>query len=1032
MIAFILDRRAVILLLTVLASLGSLALLPRLPLDAFPDTTPVQVQVNAVADAMSAEEMERLVTMRIEQALGGLPGLERMRSISRYSLAQVTLTFREGTDLFDARQAVLERLNGLELPAQVRPPTLGAPASGLGEIIQYAVRTQSKNRSLESLRAVHDLYIRPQILTVPGVTEVTAFGGYEKTYAVVLNTPRMLQTGVTLDDLREAISRNNLNLPGGLFVQGGQAKIVLGTGRLVNARDIAEIVIRTHEGVPVRVGDVATVAESVAARFGAATADAIGEAVIGSVLMGLNENSRTVSAAVREKIKHVQRTLPEDVYVEILHDRRELVDEVLRTARDNLMNGALLVIAVLFLLYGNLRAAFISALAIPLSFLSAVTGMYFFGVAASLLSLGALDFGLIIDGSIVMTDANLRRITEQARALGRRLTFVERFQAVQESSRQVVRPIFFGVLIITLVFVPVLTLEGTEGKLFKPMAWTFLFALTGALIIALCVSPILSLYLLPGMHKKSGRISEMFTSMYRRLLEMAIRWRGVVIGCALVLLGITFGIAGRLGGEFLPRLREGAVTLNLVRLPGTSLEESVEGNRRIERLLLTNFPNEIAHVWSRIGAAEQLTDPMGMEVSDIFLQLTPRKFWRAVSSQDELVARIMDLIGTWPGMRVVATQPIEMRMNELTAGVRAEFVVYLLGEDLATLRELGRSIERILATTPGVSEVSVDVVSGQPALRLTPNPDALTRFGLSREAVLQWVTCFPGLEVTEVLEERRRIPVVLRLTNEPKALSKEVLEYSVPVAPGTTLRLADALTVVEDETVASINREWGRRVLRVQANVRGRDLASFADEVRHRIAENVHVPTGYSIEFGGQLEHLERAQRRLMWVVPAVLLLVFILLLFSLRDLRDTLIVYAGIPCALVGGLWSLYLREIPFSVSAAVGFIALAGIAVLNGQILVEAIRHYRAQGFSLRESVSAGAATRLRAVVATALTDALGFFPMALATGIGAEIQRPLATVVVAGVCSSTFLTLLLLPTLYVWAHAGMEGEEGKISGL
>jgi Cu/Ag efflux pump CusA len=459
---------------------------------------------------------------------------------------------------------------------------------------------------------------------------------------------------------------------------------------------------------------------------------------------------------------------------------------------------------------------------------------------------------------------------------------------------------------------------------------------------------------------------------------------------------------------------------------------SVEGNRRIERLLLTNFPNEIAHVWSRIGAAEQLTDPMGMEVSDIFLQLTPRKFWRAVSSQDELVARIMDLIGTWPGMRVVATQPIEMRMNELTAGVRAEFVVYLLGEDLATLRELGRSIERILATTPGVSEVSVDVVSGQPALRLTPNPDALTRFGLSREAVLQWVTCFPGLEVTEVLEERRRIPVVLRLTNEPKALSKEVLEYSVPVAPGTTLRLADALTVVEDETVASINREWGRRVLRVQANVRGRDLASFADEVRHRIAENVHVPTGYSIEFGGQLEHLERAQRRLMWVVPAVLLLVFILLLFSLRDLRDTLIVYAGIPCALVGGLWSLYLREIPFSVSAAVGFIALAGIAVLNGQILVEAIRHYRAQGFSLRESVSAGAATRLRAVVATALTDALGFFPMALATGIGAEIQRPLATVVVAGVCSSTFLTLLLLPTLYVWAHAGVEGEEGKISAL
>lgn len=1017
-IEFSLRNRLIVLMVTVVVCGLGVWRLTMLPVDAFPDTTPVQVQINTVAPALNPEEIEQQITLPIELSIGGLPGLVNVRSTSKFGFSQVVATFDDSTDITDARQYVFERINAVELPEGIEPPQLGPIATGLGEIFHYVVRSSDPNRRLEELRTIHDWVVKPELRKVPGVAEVNAWGGEVKQYHVVVDPEALLKFDLTMDDVFEALEQNNSNVGGGLITTGGVSQMVHGIGRVNNIQQIEDIVVRSFDGDPVHVRDIThEVKVDHEIRRGAVTADGRGEVVLGLAFMLMGENGKIVTENLKAQLEQVQSALPDDVIVEVVYDRTELTTAVIDTVEHNLLLGAALVIVVLFLLLGNVRAGLLVAIVIPLTMLLAILGMYEFAIAASLLSLGAIDFGIIIDGSVVMTEANLRNLAERSRELGRKLTPAERLEVVIRSSKQVARPITFGIGIILIVFLPVLTLEGIEGKMFKPMAWTFIFALLGALVIALTLSPVLGYYFLPRKPKHGvGFFERLVTGTYGLLLAGAVKLRWVLLPVVLCLLVLTGWQASRLGGEFLPRLSEGAVVANTIRLAGISIDQSTDWNTRIERQLMDAFPDEVRHVWSRIGTAEVATDPMGTELSDIFVSLKPRDQWTRAGNQAELVAAVQQELADQPGLNMVFSQPIELRMNEMISGIRSDLGIKIYGDDFDELVRISDEVQRILLQIPGVSDLAVDQVTGQPMLQVRVDQQAIARQGVPARHVLEFVEAVGGRTVGEVFEGQRHFDLIVRLPDEHRRDAEVLADTLVPTESGQQLPLRSLATVDHTEGLATINREWGRRLIRVQCNVSGRDVVSFIDEARQRIGQEVSLPDGYVVEWGGQFENLQRAQTRLMLVVPATLILVFLLLYFSMNNLRDVLLIYTGIPFALVGGVYALWFREIPFSVSAAVGFIALSGIAVLNGQIMVSATRSFLEENQPIRDAVMNAAKQRLRPVLATAVTDAVGFLPMAISTGVGAEVQRPLATVVIGGVVTSTLLTLFILPILFL----------------
>lgn len=1034
LVEFALRNRLLVLLLGLALIGGGVYTATRTPVDAFPDTTPVQVQINTVAPALNPEEIEQQLTLPVELSIGGLPGLTNVRSISKFGLSQVVATFDDDTSIIDARQYVSERLATVELPEGIGRPQLGPIATGLGEIFHYVLRSDNPGRTLEELRTLHDWVVKPELRKVSGVAEVNSWGGFEKQYHVVVHPESLLKYDLTLGDVYEALEKNNQNVGGGVLTSGGQSQLVHGLGRVASIEQIEDIVVSAFNGAPIRIRDVAQeVQVDHEIRRGAVTADGRGEAVLGLAFMLMGENAQAVTQELKDRLAGIRKSLPDDVVVEVVYDRTELTSEVINTVQHNLLAGALLVVVVLFVLLGNVRAGLLVALAIPLAMLFALIGMYEFAIAASLLSLGAIDFGIIVDGSVVMTEANMRNLAERARALGRPLTKEERLSVVAESGKQVARPIVFGMAIIMVVFFPVLALQGIEGKMFRPMAWTFIFALGGALLIALTLSPVLGYYFLPKrVQEREGLVARAMNGVYAWLLAVALRVRWPVLCAALLLLAAAGWTATRLGGEFIPRLSEGAVVLNTIRLAGVSIEESVRYNTRIEKLLLEEFPDEIRHVWSRIGTAEIATDPMGVELTDIFISLNPRSEWTKASTQAELVAAMQGTVDDLPGLNIVATQPIEMRLNEMASGIRSDIGIKIYGDDFDELVRISDDVQRILVEIPGQSDVAVDQVTGQPTLRIRVDRDALARVGVSVREVLELVEAVGTRRVGEVFEGQRKFPLAVRLPDIHRSDADALRATLIPTESGLRLPLRTVATVAEEEGISTINREWSRRLIRVQCNVAGRDVASFVEEAQARIGAELELPEGYVIEWGGQFENLANAKVRFLIVVPVTLLLVFFLLFFSLKNLREVLLIYTGIPFAAVGGVFALWSRGMPFSVSAAVGFIALGGIAVLNGQILVSAIRAFLDQGNELRSAVTDAARQRLRPVLATAITDAAGFLPMAISTGVGAEVQRPLATVVVAGVLTSTLLTLFVLPILYLLVMKKSEGRPRSEEGV
>ncbi len=982
-----------------------------LPIDAFPDTTPTQVQINTVAPALAPLEVERQITAPLEQALGGLPKVEEVRSISKFGLSQISIRFLDGTDLWFARQQVAERINRVDLPDGVQKPALGPVATGLGEVFHYLVK--GKGKSLEELRTIHDWVIAPQLRTVPGVAEVNAWGGNERQWHVVVDPRRLQKYGLSLGDVYEALTRNNANVGGGVLERGGAASLVLGIGTLASGKAIEGVVLAAHDGVPVRIRDVASVEVGHEIRRAAVTADAEGEAVLGLGFMLIGENSHTVTTALAKRLEEVQKTLPAGIEVTPVYQRTELVDLVLRTVRNSLLEGALLVIALLFVFLGNLRAGLIVAAAIPLSMLFAFNAMIQFGIAGTLMSLGAIDFGLIVDSSVILVENAERRLGLER---GRRSVL----EVVRDAAVEVRKPTLFGELIIALVYLPILTLEGVEGKLFRPMALTVVFALLGSVVLSMTLTPVLASFALRKGAHAEPRLVTWLKQRYTPALEWMLGRPKWVIAGAVALLALTGVAATRLGSEFIPRLSEGTIVINTVRLADISLTESVRIGERLEKVVLEKFPNEVARAWTRTGTPEIATDPMGVELSDLFLALRPRDQWKRAHTQAELVHALQEELEGIPGMRLSFTQPIEMRVNEMVAGVRSDVGIKLFGDDLDVLKAKAKEIEAAVRRLPGAADVTIEQITGQPVLEVTVDQDAIARYGIPARNVLDVIEAMGVRKVGEIREGQRRFDLGVRLSEEYRDAST-VGAVHVAGPSGERIPLARLASIKEISGPTTIQREWGKRRIVVQANVRGADLGRFVELASEAIDAKVQLPAGYYVRFGGQFENLARARTRLAIVVPLALVLVFFLLYLSNRQVMDSVRIFSGVPFALVGGVLALLVRGLPFSVSAAVGFIALFGVAVLNGLVLVSRIRQLLNQGVKLAQAVRDAARSRLRPVLMTASVASLGFLPMALATGPGAEVQRPLATVVIGGVLSSTLLTLLVLPVLFTAFGAG-----------
>lgn len=1011
----------------------------RLPIDAVPDITNVQVQINTEATGYSPLEAEQRITFLVETAMAGLPRLKETRSISRYGLSQVTVIFEDGTDIYFARQLVNERIQ--EARSNLPPgiiPTMGPIATGLGEIFLWSVEAKSGARSPDGqeysgmdLRTIQDWIIRPQLRTVRGVADVNTIGGYTKQFHVTPDPQKLLAYGLTFRDVLRALAENNSNVGAGYIERRGEQYLIRAPGQVKDLSDIGRIVVGNYQGTPIYMKNVGEVLLGKELRTGAATEDGR-EIVLGTAFMLMGENSRIVSQRVADRMTEINRTLPKGVVAKTVYNRSKLVDATIETVQHNLAIGALLVIIVLFLFLGNIRAAIITACVIPLSMLFTITGMVERGVSGNLLSLGALDFGIIVDGAVIIVENCVRRLTERQHELGRFLTRAERFDVVFEASREVRKATMFGELIIMIVYLPILTLTGVEGKMFYPMAFTVLAALLGAMILSVTFVPAaVALFLTGRMSEKENLLVRWAGKVYAPALRIVLHNRLATALGATVLLVLSALIGLRLGTEFLPSLDEGDLLVHALRIPGTSLSTAVEMQHTLERKLKT-YP-EVDYVFSKLGTAEIATDPMPPSVADTYVMLKPPSKWPDPSrTKASLVAQLEIELRRIPGNNYEFIQPIQMRFNELIAGVRSDIAVKVFGDDMDTLAQVGANVERVLATVPGASDVKIEQTTGLPLLTIHLNREAMARLGLNVADVQEVIeVAIGGKSAGQVYDGDRRFDILVRLPERLRTDIEGLKRLPVPLpangrnasagfvkAASQTSSYIPLGSVAEFEIAPGpnqVSRENGKRRVVVTANVRGRDIGSFVEEAERRVQAGVTIPAGYWIAWGGQFEQLMSARQRLQVVVPVALILIFALLFATFGNARDALLVFTGVPLALTGGILFLWLRGIPFSISAAVGFIALSGVAVLNGLVMLTFINRLRADGASIDDAVFNGAMARLRPVLMTALVASLGFLPMALATGTGAEVQRPLATVVVGGILSSTVLTLLVLPVLY-----------------
>ena len=1027
-------------LFVMLATLGLIGLgvysFQRLPIDALPDITNVQVQINSEAPGYSPLEVEQRITYPVETTLAGLPYLLETRSISRYGLSQVTVIFEEGTDIYFARQLINSRLQEVkqQLPVGIQP-IMGPIATGLGEIFMWSLEWDESHLRLKDpfdaaveLRTVQDWIIRPQLRTVPGVAEVNSIGGYTKQYQVAPDPEKLMAFNITFRDVMDALAKNNANVGAGYLEHKGEQYLIRAPGQVVSEEEISKIVIGTHRGVPIHIHDVAEVQIAKELRTGAATKNGR-ETVLGTVFMLKGENSRTVSLRVAKKMEEINTTLPEGMHANVVYDRTKLVNATLQTVRDNLAEGALFVILVLFLLLGNFRAAIITALVIPLSMLFAVSGMVSNKISGNLLSLGAIDFGIIIDSAVIIVENCIRRMALEQNRLQRELKPEERHFIVQEAAVEVSRPSIFGVFIIMIVYLPILTLTGIEGKMFQPMAFTVLAALSGALILSLTFVPAMVAQFTTGrVSEKKNLFLELARKIYAPLLNLSLNNRSVIITLSGVLVVLSLLMGTRLGAEFIPTLDEKDMAVHALRIPGTGLDQAVSMQHTLEKKIST-FP-EVDYVFAKIGTAEIATDPMPPSVADVFVMMLPRSQWpNPKKSRTELVDDMEKNLITLPGNKYEFTQPIQMRFNELIAGVRSDVAVKVHGDNLDTLLEEAKRVSHVLETVPGATDVRVEQVTGLPVLTIQLNREEMARLGFNVSDVQDVIEiAIGGKQAGQVFQGDRRFDLIVRLPDDTRkniSLLKRIpLPYpegltKTPPASGKPLPAFITLGSVADFKVIKgpnqISRENGKRRVVVTANVRGRDLSSFVEQAQERIQSKIILPSGYWISWGGTFEHLISATQRLWVVVPVALLLIFIMLFVAFGSTQQALIIFTGVPLAWTGGIISLWARGIPLSISAAVGFIALSGVAVLNGVVMISFINKLREDGMDLNPAVVEGSLTRLRPVLMTALVASLGFLPMALATGTGAEVQRPLATVVIGGILSSTLLTLFVLPALY-----------------
>lgn len=1020
----------------------------KLAIDAVPDITNVQVQINTPAIGYSPVEAEQRVTFPIETVMAGLPHLHHTRSLSRYGLSQVTVIFEDGTDIYFARQLVNQRIQEAKakLPVGI-VPTMGPISTGLGEIFMWTVdagkdaqKPDGTAYSTIDLREIQDWIIRPQLRMVKGVAEVNAIGGYVKQFHVTPYLDKLLSFGLTLQDVIVALERNNLNVGAGYIEKSGEQYLVRVPGQVADLNEIANIILGSRQGIPIRVKDVADILIGKELRTGAATQNGE-EIVLATALMLIGENSRTVSQAVADKLVEVNRTLPEGIVATPVYDRTDLVDKTIWTVATNLFEGATLVILVLFLFLGNLRAALITALVIPLSMLFTFSGMVANHVSANLMSLGALDFGLIVDGSIVIVENAIRRLAHEQTRLGRLLTPAERFAVVFDASREARRVLIYGELIIMVVYLPIFALSGVEGKMFHPMAFTVVIALVGAMILSVTFIPAaIALFLSGKVAEKESPVVAWAKKVYVPALAAAMHNKALTITLAVVIVALSGLLTTRMGSEFIPSLNEGDIALHAIRIPGTSLTTAVEMQDELEKKIKA-FP-EVDRVFSKIGTAEIATDPMPPSVADTFVILKPPSEWPGPHhTKPQLVAAIEKAVREVPGNNYEFTQPIQMRFNELLSGVRADVAVKVFGDNMDTLLAVGEEIEKVLDTIPGAADVRTEQISGLPVLSIQMDRAKMARFGLNAVDVQDAVAIsIGGRSAGTIYEGDRRFDLQVRL---PESIRSDIetlerLPIRLPdstmgamATPGTGVvgyvMLGEVANLEVVQGPNQVSRENGKRRVVVTANVRGRDLGSFVEEAEALIAEKVQSPPGYWITWGGQFEQLISAAQRLQIVIPVALGLIFVLLYNMFGNVRDGLLMFSGVPFALSGGIVALWLRDIPLSISAGVGFIALSGVAVLNGLVMLAFIRDLRAQGMALDEAIQTGALTRLRPVLMTALVAALGFVPMALATGTGAEVQRPLATVVIGGILSSTALTLLVLPILYRLVHGRDDVRDG-----
>ena len=997
----------------------------KLPIDAVPDITNTQVQINTQAKGFTALEVEQRITYPIENAMAGIPDLELTRSISRYGLSQVTIVFKDGTDIYWARQQINQRIQEAqsELPAQIAP-TMSPVSTGLGEIYQWVLKADPNAKKPDGtaytpmdLREIQDWIVRPQLQRVKGVAEVNTIGGFEKTYVVSPDLNRMQQLNISLEQLQQALAQNNENRGAGYIEDNGQQLTVRVPGAFNGLSDIENTMLGSPNGSPIRVGDIAQVSIGHDLRTGAATYNGK-ETVLGVAMMAIGGNSRTVSKAVDAKLQDIQNSLPKGVVIETAYDRTTLVEKAIKTVQKNLVEGAILVIIILFLFLGNIRAALITACVIPLSMLFTLTGMAQKNISANLMSLGALDFGIIVDGAVVIVENCIRRLAHTQQLLKRPLTQSERFKEVFLAARQARRPLIFGQLIILVVYLPIFALSGVEAKMFHPMALAVVLALVAAIILSITFVPAaVALWVKGDIQEKESRWMLWLKAKYQQTLDISYQYKAVVLIFALCVLVITGFISTKLGSEFAPQLSEGDFAIQQLRSPSTGLEESLRIQKNTEKLLLKSFP-EIKAVFARTGTAEVATDVMPPNISDGYIMLKPRSEWpNPKESLDELRGRMVTYLATIPGNNSEFSQPIELRFNELISGVRSDVGVKIFGDDMNVLNTEATKISKIIQQISGSSAVKVEQTSGSPLLNVEVNKTLAAQYGLSVRSIQDLVaTSIGGQSVGEILEGDRRFDFVIRLGEQDRSVAS-VSQLPIQLPNGGSILLSDVAQVSTIEGINQVSRENGKRRVVVTTNVEGRDLGSFVSDVQTQLKAYT-LPSGYWIEYGGQFENLASAKARMQIVIPLALITIFILLMAVFHNVKESLLVFTGVPFALTGGVLFLWLRDIPLSMSAGIGFIALSGVAVLNGLVMLTFIKELRDK-YPVHKAVWQGAILRLRPVLMTACVASLGFVPMALATGTGAEVQRPLATVVIGGIISSTLLTLVLLPVLYRWIN-------------